>query len=106
MGLSKTRTDRLVKLSKERKKERGYFGTAAKVAPVFAAKAVLGDLPRNLVKKHLEKKWSPGKLPKAPKAKIPKAKPMRFAKLRSSWSKLPHDCRRRSCRYRYSACFP
>ena len=93
MGLGKIRTDRLIKLSRKRKKERGYFGTVAKVAPVFGAKAVLGDLPRNFVKKRLERTWSKGGLPRAPKVKIPKSKPMLFPKARASWGKLPKAVR-------------
>jgi len=96
MQMSATRAERLIKLSK-RKKERGYFGTVAKVAPVFATKAVLGDLPRNFIKKRYERKWSPKKrttlrIGKAPK---PKARmlPKVFPKARAAWGKLPKAVR-------------
>jgi hypothetical protein len=58
----------MLKLAKKEKK-RGYFGTVAKVAPVFGAKAVLGDMPRKTLEGYLESRGV-AKLKKMPRPSV------------------------------------
>lgn len=89
--MNRLRSERIVKMATQKKKERGYFGTMAAVAPVFGAKALLGDAPRNVVKKTLERKWSP----KVKGIGPPKAKPWKGfpGKIQAKWKKLPKGVR-------------
>jgi len=43
------------------KKDRGYLGALVKVAPIFAAKALLGDLPKGAIEQATEAKLKGGK---------------------------------------------
>tara|TARA_B100000131_G_scaffold166520_1_gene160992 strand:- start:15544 stop:16323 length:780 start_codon:yes stop_codon:yes gene_type:complete len=57
-------------MAKTNKKEPGYFKSLAAAAPVFGAKAVIGDLPKGAIEKAVDTKvWS--KLSPTPGAKSP-----------------------------------